>query len=290
MKQRTLDAPPRLSLRLTLGKSSDPSGRTGRWATRTPEGPAAAALEHQDGRIEATAWGSGADWVLGQIPELLGFDDNPEEFSPRHQLVRDLHRRNSGLRIGRTNRVFEAIVPAILGQKVTTKEAHRSLRDLTRKHSEPAPGPLDIHLPVSPDTLAELPYWELHEIGIERKRADVLRFVAKRSRRLEEITGMPKEAAHDRLTAFPGIGPWTAAFVMGSALGDADAVPVGDYHIPNTVAWALAGEPRGDDRRMLELLEPYAGHRGRVIRLLKAGGIHAPRYGPKTAIRSITQI
>jgi 3-methyladenine DNA glycosylase/8-oxoguanine DNA glycosylase len=138
--------------------------------------------------------------------------------------------------------------------------------------------------------MAEIPYWQLHELGIERKRADVLSFVAKRANRLEEICTMPKEAAYARLTAFPGVGPWTAANVMGTALGDADAVPVGDFHIPNMVAWALAGEPRGDDQRMLELLEPYRGQRGRVIRLLKSSGIHAPRHGPKTAIRSISQI
>jgi 3-methyladenine DNA glycosylase/8-oxoguanine DNA glycosylase len=258
--------------------------------SRTPEGPGTALIQQEGAQIEASAWGPGADWLLERIPDLLGFDDHPEEFTPTHRLLEDLHKRNRGLRIGRTNRVFEAIVPAILGQKVTTKEAHHSLRDLTRKYSEPAPGPIDTNLPVAPDILAEVPYWELHELGIERKRADVLRFVAKRASRLEEIITMSKEAAYDRLTALPGVGPWTATFVMGTALGDADAVPVGDYHIPNTVAWALAGEPRGDDRRMLELLEPYQGHRGRVIRLLKAGGIHAPRYGPKTAIRSIARI
>ena len=66
-----------------------------------------------------------------------------------------------------------------------------------------------------------------------------------------------------------------------------DAVSVGDYHLPNVVAWALASEARADDARMLELLEPYRGQRGRVIRLLEASGIGAPRFGPKMPIRSI---
>jgi hypothetical protein len=52
------------------------------------------------------------------------------------------------------------------------------------------------------------------------------------------------------------------------------------------VAWALAGEPRADDRRMLELLEPFRGHRGRVCHLLMTAGIGAPRYGPRAPIRS----
>ena len=71
------------------------------------------------------------------------------------------------------------------------------------------------------------------------------------------------------------------------ALGDADAVSVGDYHLPNVVAWALAGEPRGDDARMLELLEPYRGHRGRVMRLLLAGGVGPPRRGPRLQLRHL---
>lgn len=291
MKQRSIDAPTDLDLRLTLGSGrADTSGSRGWWATRTPEGSATVLIERAGPTLEATAWGDGADWVLEQTRRLLGIDDHPEDFVPTHQVLRDLAKRKRGLRIGRTDRVFEAIVPAILGQKIATKEAHRNQRGLTRMFSEPAPGPLDLRLPVASEVLADAPYWQLHELGIERKRADLLRFVAKRAGRLEEISDMTREAAFARLTAFPGIGPWTAALVMGSALGDADAVPVGDYHLPNTVAWALAGEPRGDDRRMLELLEPYQGHRGRVVRLLKAGGIHAPKYGPKSAIRSISQI
>ena len=291
MKQRCVAAPSDLDLRLTLGSGrTDAAGERGWWATRTPDGSATVLIERQGTAITATAWGDGADWILDQAPRLLGLEDHPEEFVPTHRVLRDLTKEKPGLRIGRSDRVFESIVPAILGQKVATREAHRNERALTRRFSEPAPGPLDLTLPVAPQVLAEVPYWQMHELGIERRRADLLRFVAKRSGRLEEVAGMTRDEAYSRLTAFPGIGPWTAALVMGSALGDPDAVPVGDYHLPNTVAWALAGEPRADDRRMLELLDPYRGHRGRVIRLLKAGGIHAPKYGPKVAIRSISQI
>jgi 3-methyladenine DNA glycosylase/8-oxoguanine DNA glycosylase len=291
VKKRSIAALPDVDLRLTLGSGrTDAAGRRGWWATRTPDGSATVLIEREGTAIAATAWGDGADWILDQTPRLLGFDDHPEDFVPTDRVLRDLKERKRGLRIGRSDRVFESIVPAILGQKVATKEAHRNERALIRTFSEPAPGPLDLTLPVASGVLAEVTYWQMHELGIERRRADLLRFVAKRSGRLEEIAGMTRDEAFARLTAFPGIGPWTAALVMGSALGDPDAVPVGDYHLPNTVAWALAGEPRADDRRMLELLEPYRGHRGRVIRLLKAGGIHAPKYGPKTAIRSISQI
>ena len=65
---------------------------------------------------------------------------------------------------------------------------------------------------------------------------------------------------------------------------------IGDYHLPHQVSWALTGEPRGDDARMLELLEPYRGHRGRVIRLLEAGGVTAPRFGPRMSRQSIAAL
>ena len=82
----------------------------------------------------------------------------------------------------------------------------------------------------------------------------------------------------------------TSGHVMGVAWGDRDAVPVGDFHLPNTVAWTLAGEPRADDDRMLELLEPYRPHRRRVVTLLKRSGASAPKYGPKTGVVDIRGI
>ena len=93
--------------------------------------------------------------------------------------------------------------------------------------------------------------------------------------------------AYARLRAIPGIGPWTAAEVGMRAFGDPDAVSVGDFHLPNMVAWALAGEPRGTDERMLELLEPYRGQRGRVLRLLELSGVGPPRRAPRLSPQPI---
>jgi 3-methyladenine DNA glycosylase/8-oxoguanine DNA glycosylase len=238
-----------------------------------------------DGAVEAEAWGDGAVWALEHVPELLGFSDDPTTFQPDHAMLRDLHLRAVGARFGATRSVFEVLVPTILGQKVTTRESYRGYRRLVEAHGEPAPGPGELKVPPSPEVLADLPYFDFHPLGIERKRADIIRRAAARVDRLEEVVRMTREDAPRRLMAFEGIGPWTAAFVMAAALGDADAVPVGDYHLPSMVSWALAGEPRADDARMLELLEPYRGHRGRVVRLLKHGGVHAPKYGPRSTIR-----
>ena len=78
---------------------------------------------------------------------------------------------------------------------------------------------------------------------------------------------------------------------MGArAFGDPDVVSVGDVHLPSTVSWALAGEPRATDERMLELLEPFRGQRGRVVRWIESAGIQAPRFGPRMPPRRIAGI
>ncbi len=182
------------------------------------------------------------------------------------------------------------MLAAICEQKVAGERARRSWRGLVRATSDPAPGEAGLLLPPDPQRVAALPSFAFHRIELERRRADVLRAVCARVGRIEEVASMPLPAAHERLARFPGIGPWTVAEVARTALGDADAVSVGDFHVPNMVAWALAREPRGTDERMLELLEPYRGHRGRVQRLLEAAGVHAPRYGPRAEIGSIASL
>ena len=169
-------------------------------------------------------------------------------------------------------------------------EARRAYRGIIDRWGEPAPGPFGLRLLPPPDTLARLPYEAFHPLGLERRRADLIRTVALRAARFEEIVDLPLPDAYRRLTALPGLGPWTAAEVALRALGDPDAVSVGDYHLPNMVAFAFTGERQGTDARMLELLEPYRGQRGRVIRLLEASGIRPPARGPRMATRSIVAI
>jgi 3-methyladenine DNA glycosylase/8-oxoguanine DNA glycosylase len=260
------------------------------WATRTPDGPATLCLEVVRTELRARAWGPGAAWALWVAPALVGLGDDPGALRARHPIVRELARRLTGLRLGRTNRVVESLVPAILEQKVTGSESSHAFRGLIRRHGERAPGPFDLMILPAPARLAALPYYAYHPLGVERRRADTIRWAAAHAERLEEIVDLPLEAAYSRLHSLPGVGAWTAAEVAVRALGDADAVSVGDFHIPNTVAWALAGEPRATDERMLQLLEPYRGQRGRVIRLLEAAGVAAPRYGPRLAPRAIASI
>lgn len=269
---------------------TDPSivTRTGEaWiASRTPDGPASLHVVGGED-LRAEAWGPGAAWALDHAPGTVGALDDPDGFDPPHPVVRDLARRHRGVRVTRSERVVEMLLRVIVAQKVTGKEAKASYAAMTRSLGEAAPGPEPLVLPPDPERVASLGYATFHPWGVERKRAEIMIRVAARAGRMEEAAGMGPEEARSRITAIPGVGPWTAAKVALAALGDADAVPVGDFHLANTVAWALAGEPRADDERMLELLDGFRPHRGRVVRLLQAAGVKAPAFGPRNEIRSI---
>lgn len=252
------------------------------WSTRTPDGLGTLNLERDgDETMRAEAWGPGADWLLNQAPRLLGDDDDLTGFEPRGK-VRDLWRRKPFL-LGRTDRPWDALIGGVFGQKVQVANAYKSRRQLARRFGDPAPGPGESWILPSPERVAEMGYHEFHPLGVERKRAEILIRVAREMSRIGDLSARSPQSIEARLQRIRGIGPWTAAMVSASAFGYADAVPVGDYHIPNTISWLMAEEPRGTDERMLELLEPYVGHRWRVIRLAKASG-GAPKYGPKLSL------
>jgi 3-methyladenine DNA glycosylase/8-oxoguanine DNA glycosylase len=250
-------------------------------------GPATTAIERTPTGVVARAWGPGGSWALAAVPALLGLDDDPAALVADDPLLQHLGRRHAGLRIGRTGAVFETLLPAIIEQKVTGGQARRGFRGLVGAFGEPAPGPLGLRLPPSPEALARLPYHAFHPFGIERRRADTIRIAAHEARRLEALVDRPLDEATARLRSLAGVGVWTTAEVAARAFGDPDAVSVGDFHLKHLVCWTLAREPRGTDERMLELLEPYRGQRGRVVRLLEASGLQPPAFGPRLAVRRI---
>jgi 3-methyladenine DNA glycosylase/8-oxoguanine DNA glycosylase len=281
-----------VDLRSTLGPLArglgDPTQRIaeGRlWrAANTPDGPATLAVYRDGDAVAAEAWGAGAGWLLDGLPELLGERDDVAGFDPAHPLLRDTWRRRPGLRMPRTRLVCDQLVPAILEQKVTGKEAHRSWRELCWRYGEPAPGPQPLRLPPTPAVLRDLGDWDWHRAGVTPQRRQTIRAACAVASRLEEAVGMAPAAAQARLRLVPGIGVWTAAEVAQRSFGDADAVSVGDYHIPALVGWALLGRPL-DDPGMLEVLAEYAPHRQRVVRLIEMSGVGKPRFGPRMPIR-----
>lgn len=254
-------------------------------ATRTPSGPVTVALRHAGtDAVSASAWGPGAEWMLERVPDLLGARDDVTGFSPSG-LVGQLWRRHPGLRVPRTGLVWDALVPAVLEQKVALAESHRSYRELVRRFGEPAPGPAGLMVPPAPKVLADLPSWEWHRAGLDGARVRTLRAAAVVADRLEEAAEMPVAEGMARLRVIPGIGPWTAAEVAQRAFGSADEVSVGDYRLSKLVGYALIGEPL-DDAGMLEVLEQYRPHRHRVVRLLLTAKVpRPPRRAPKIKLR-----
>jgi 3-methyladenine DNA glycosylase/8-oxoguanine DNA glycosylase len=282
-----------LDLELTLGPhrrgGGDPAWRKtpdgAIWRTsRTPDGPGTLRVLARGGHVDGAAWGPGAEWLLETLPAMLGVDDDPSGFVPEHDVIRDASRRYGGLRVGRTFRVLEALVPAVLEQKVVTGEAWRAWRWLLGRYGEPAPGPAPEGMRVFPEPEAwrSIPSWDWHRAGTEAVRARTVVNAAWHAAKLE-AAGDSADA--DRLLrALPGIGVWTSAEVRQRSHGDADAISVGDYHLASLVGWSLTGR-EADDAEMLRLLAPYRGHRHRVSRLLKLGGARPPARGPRTAAR-----
>ncbi|HJU58058.1 MAG TPA: DNA-3-methyladenine glycosylase 2 family protein [Actinomycetota bacterium] len=259
-------------------------------ASRTPDGPVTVRFGSSKDGVDVEVWGPGAGWMLERAPAWCGALDDVDGFDPPPGVVRDLWRRRRGLRITRTGLITERLIPIVLEQKVTGGEARRAYRRLTHSIGELAPGPYGLLMPPDPARVAEMAYFEFHPFGVEQRRANVLRTMCSRGAWLDGAETLPLDGAKTRIGSLHGIGPWSVAEVARIALGDADAVSVGDYHVPNIVAWALAREPRGTDERMLELLEPFRPHRGRVQALLEQSGIGAPAFGPRMEVRAIDRI
>jgi 3-methyladenine DNA glycosylase/8-oxoguanine DNA glycosylase len=268
----------------------DPTCRrdaSGWWlALSTPAGSATLRLREVAGAVEATAWGAGAEQVIAGVPELLGARDDASGFDPtRHPVVAELHRRFPGLRLTRAGRVMAYLVPTVLGQKVTGFEQKRAWRQLVTRHGEPAPGPAPAGMRVAPSSAVwkRVPSWQWHTAGVGPQRSDTVMRAVAVGESLERTATLDAAEASRRLRTIPGIGVWTAAETVQRSHGDPDAVSVGDFHISKVVGWALTGA-RVDDDGMLELLEPWRGHRQRVVRLIEAAGIGYERHGSRMTI------
>ncbi|SFB63473.1 hypothetical protein SAMN05216266_13522 [Amycolatopsis marina] len=256
-------------------------------AANTPDGPGTLALlGRASGEFEATTWGPGARFLLDGLPALLGAADDDTGFAAHHDVVARARRELPGLRIGSTGRVWDALVPAVLEQKVTSIEARRSWRELCLRFGEPAPGPAPAGLRVPPTPLAirSIVDWNWHKAGVDLTRRTTLIAAARVAHRLGCAAELGGAQGRALLRKVRGIGVWTAAEIAQRAWGDPDAVSIGDFHIPAIVGHALTGRAL-DDAGMLAELAPYAPQRQRVVRYLEAAGFSRPRFGPRYPVR-----
>jgi 3-methyladenine DNA glycosylase/8-oxoguanine DNA glycosylase len=219
---------------------------------------------------------------------MLGEQDmGAAGFVAHHPQVAVAVRRFPGWRVPRTGLVLEALVPAVIEQKVTGQEAFSGWRRIVRRFGEPAPGPgaaIGLRVPPTAEALRQVPSWEWLRAGVSPQRSETVVRVARLADRLVDLPDLDHAAARRRLVSVPGVGVWTAAETAHRALGDADAVSFGDYHVAANIGWALTGRPT-DDQGLVELLRPYAGQRYRVQRLLELSGAVRPRRGPRMAPR-----
>ena len=236
--------------------------------------------------VSCEAWGDGAEEFLANLPALLGADDDASGFRPDHPTVAAAHARVPHLRIGRTGRVLEALIPAVLEQRVQGIDAFRSWRLLVTQFGTPAPGPAPARMRVPPSAEAwrRIPSWEFHRANVDPGRARTVVGVAQRADSLERLTTAAP------LMSLPGVGVWTAAETAQRAFGDADALSVGDYHLSTMIGWTLLGHAI-DDPAMEELLEPMRPHRYRAVRLLEVSGLaHLPRRGARMPVPNISRL
>jgi len=250
-------------------------------AMRTPDGVATLAIRIDRERIRGAAWGHGASWALDQLPRLCGAGDDPTGFdASRHPLIAATHRRHLDLRLGRTDLVFDALAGAIFEQKETGLQAFGAWRMILTWFGERAPGPTPRPMFAPPADWHLIPSWGWHRAGLEPPQSRAIVAAARRRTSIERAAAA-SDSGHDRIfTSLPGVGLWTSAETRIRAFGDPDAVSVGDYHVAHEVGYALTGR-RTDDDGMLELLEPWRGHRQRVIRLIGLSGAREPRRGPR---------
>ena len=242
--------------------------------------------------VACRAWGEGAQEFVDALPALLGFDDDAREFRPQHPVVAAAAARVPHLRLGCTSRVLEALIPAVIEQRVPGADAFRAWRLLVTKFGTPAPGPAParMRVPPSAEVWRRIPSWEFHRANVDPGRARTIVGCAQRAAALERLSGRPAAEARDALTSLPGIGVWTAAETAQRAFGDADALSVGDYHICKMIGWTLIGQPV-DDAAMVELLEPMRPHRYRVVRMLEASGLaYEPRRGARLPVQQISNL
>ncbi|MEM9515993.1 MAG: DNA-3-methyladenine glycosylase 2 family protein [Actinomycetota bacterium] len=269
---------------------------THRWAGHsfakaviTPDGAGTMRVTwHDDGNIDAEAWGPGSDWLLERAPRWVGLTDALDGFDPSlHPKVDRWWKEHGDFRITAVGVVWQELALVLLGQRVTTQEAVKSWRRMCSTLAEPAPGPCELSMPPSPGAVQSITYRELHQMNVDRRRADALLLAAKRSARLEEAATMSTADAYARLTALPGFGAWTATSTLIASHGDPDVIMLGDYGMPTKVNYAFTGDATrlppedGGDDVMAAHLEPWRGHRQRIVRLLFAAKVNPPRRAPR---------
>ena len=246
-----------------------------RRAEAGPSGPLVFDAGRCPDGVRVEVWGCAAtrldarERALDDARAWLGwYDDVPDlvSLTAGHSALQQAARSVGTVRLSRLPRVQEAVGRAVIEQLVQLVESRRSIAQLAAAIGQPASRNLWCWPTAA--MVARTPAYAMRRCGISLRNATALHASALDDAQLERVRD-DFAALDRRLRAIRGIGVWTSAQAR-LALGDPDAVSVGDHNLPSMVCHALADTDPAecDDALMLELLEPYRGQRGRVIQLI----------------------
>ncbi|MCX5479298.1 hypothetical protein OSH08_09800 [Kaistia geumhonensis] len=161
---------------------------------------------------------------------MLGLLSDPDAFEA-HPASAALVGARRGLRIPLTATVFEALCWAVIGQQINLTFAaalRREMVDLAGIRHAPSglvahPGPAEVAA-IDPAALASRRFSRAKA----RYLTGVAAAVAAGQPDLDALAGKEAGVVEAALVALPGIGPWTARYVLLRGFGHADTAPIGD--------------------------------------------------------------
>jgi len=217
---------------------AETSGRTYRRTLRLPRGAAIVSLEPVDGHIQCTLKlesMSDLTSAVRQCRRLLDLDADP--LSVVEVLSKDRHlspvvRRRPGLRAPGAVDGVELAIQAVLGQQVSLAAARTLTARLMTAHGDviKIADPTLTHLFPAADAIAAA---DLSRLGVPQTRRATLQAlaVAVARGRLTLDPGADRAETYHQLLSLPGIGEWTAGYILMRALGDPDTFLAGDLGI-----------------------------------------------------------
>ena len=248
-------------------------------AFRFEDNPCVLDAQVMDGRLNVHLRASGVLPSDDQVTRLFGLH-RPSLAVEGHPFLERISREKKGIHLGQSTHLGMDLIKTTFQQLIEWRDAATIWRRWILQAGTRIPG-TDLYCPPAYSEVNHHTLDLLHGCGLSRKRAALVREIARLGPRLDGWASESASTIRRRLMSIRGIGAWTTEHCLGFSFNEDDVVVTGDFQLPHTVAWALAGQARGSDQRMLELLEPWAGRRWHVLRLIFASDIRAPRRGPR---------
>ena len=248
-----------------------------RWFT---SGSATVEMTERNGKAHVRIWGPAAEEARQHVPSILGLHDSPV-FDFGHSKLNRMLKPKMALRLSRFPFLSTALLSHVLQQQIAWRDAAKIWRCLANRHGNAADGPYPLKLPLQFQQMHTLSTHHYQSAGLIKNRIPLLREIGRLAWRIDHWYSESIETYASRIQKLPQMGPWTTYHALAVSMGEPDVIVTGDYTLPHTVSWALIGKARSTDDEMKRLLEPFKGNRWRLVRLLWALNIAAPRRGPR---------